>query len=298
MILLYLFIAGLLVYLLLFLVVPKATNLHEILRLPLYQFRMQSVPTRNMEVSKHIYGQHRRQYFLHCRPKTGQKVQQNVVVYYHGGGWAFGTPELFRANAQCYINLGYEVFLPSYRRIPTYRYSDMQEDLSLTLKHVLELMPSDEFPSRKIILGGMSAGGHLVASILHNQEALAQLNISQNQFAGMLLFAAPLDLGAMKDTFVLRLLANKRNSQEFHAANPIDHLSAPESIPVLCVHGTKDGFVNYQSSINYLKKREEIQKGFTQLFTLPNGTHMDAGNWNFFDDELKREVIRWLKELE
>ena len=297
MLLLYLLIAGVLLYGGLLVLIPKATNLHEVLRLPLYQLRMQMVPCNNMIITKHTFGSQRRQYLLHCRPKAGQAVQDKVIVYYHGGGWAFGTPEAFRANAQFYVNLGYEVFLPSYRRIPMYQYPEMREDISLAIQKIKTINESGPLPNRQIILGGMSAGANLVALILHDRATLAKLGIAQNWFAGMFLFGGPLDLSKMQDTLVLRAFAGSRDSDQFKAANPIQYLQAPESIPVLCVHGDQDGFVNYKSALSYYKKRESIQPNFTQLYPLKGGTHLDAGSWNFFDDHLRKKVISWLEEL-
>ncbi|MEM8908205.1 MAG: alpha/beta hydrolase, partial [Bacteroidota bacterium] len=233
-----------LIYGLLLWLVPKATNLHEILRLPLYQYRVQKVSTRHMQVRRHSFGAHRRQYLLHCRPFPDQALQRNVIIYYHGGGWAFGSPELFQANAQFFVHLGFEVFLPSYRHLPGSHYPEMSIDSSLALQKVMELLPNPQFEHRQIILSGMSAGGHLSALLFHDRQRLQALGLEPQQlFAGLLLFAAPLDLRAMRDSLILRSLAGKRDRPLFRAANPIEYLDRADSLPILCVHGNRDGLV-------------------------------------------------------
>ena len=121
-------------YLLLFWVVPKKTILFEILRIPIFLFRSVIAERNNMIVKKHRFGNHRRQYVLHFQPLNRQTDKKNVIIYYHGGGWRSGSPELLKSNAQFFVNLGYCVFMPSYRRAPFNSYPEIREDLSNSLK--------------------------------------------------------------------------------------------------------------------------------------------------------------------
>ena len=283
-------------YLLLYWFVPKGRLIHELLRLPQYQYFAQTRPRDNMDIEKHFFGSHRRQYLLHCTPKNGA-TQNKVVIYYHGGGWSLGTPEMFRINAQFFVNQGYEVFMPSYRRIPQYRYPAIRSDLSSALKKIKEIMETRGIGDQKIILGGMSAGGNLVALMCYDRSALATLGYSQDMFAGLLLCGAPLNLNQMSPSPVLWAYAGSQSSPTFQQANPIEHLSSEESIPVLCLHGKKDGLVQYPSAASFIKKIKTIQSNNVEMITIKEGTHLDVGSWNFHDNELRRQLTAWLERL-
>ncbi len=292
----YLFISFGLIYLLLFGLVPKGNLIHEGLRLPIYQYHAQTTPRDNMMVKKHRFGNHRRQYFLHCQPKEGAKKKQ-VVIYYHGGGWSLGSPEMFRVNAQFFVDQGYEVFMPSYRRIPFYRYPAIREDLSNTLQAIVKMIGSDGAKNRQIILGGMSAGGNLVALMLYNKKELNRLGLAPDLFSGILLCGAPLDLSKMQSSPVLWAYAGTKESEMFRQASPIEYLSGEEQTPILCIHGKKDGLVDYQAAANFITKIKEQNPSILNTIILPEGTHLDTGSWNFHDNELRKQLIVWLSTL-
>ena len=294
--LIYFLMGSVIIYCLLFWLVPKGNLIHEGLRLPIYQYHAQTTPKNNMIVKKHRFGNHRRQYFLHCQPKNGATKKQ-VIIYYHGGGWSLGSPEMFRVNAQFFVNQGYEVFMPSYRRIPFYRYPAIREDLSTTLQQIVKMKQAEGDNDLKIILGGMSAGGNLVALMLYDKIALKKLGLTPNLFSGILLCGAPLDLSQMQKSPVLWSYAGHKDSDTFRQASPIEHLVGDEQTPILCIHGKKDGLVFYPSAANFIAKIKKQNPHLLQSIILPEGTHLDTGSWNFHDNELRRQLIAWLKTL-
>jgi len=90
-----LIIAIIAAYLLLLLITPKGNLLHEILHLPIYNWKMQMTPIKNISVEKIPFGKHRRQYLLFIEPDNRPVDKDKVIVYYHGGGWMFGNPKQF-----------------------------------------------------------------------------------------------------------------------------------------------------------------------------------------------------------
>lgn len=292
----YLFIGLGITYLLLFGLIPKGNLIHEGLRLPIYQYHAQTTPRDHMIVRKLRFGKHRRQYFLHCQPKNGATKNQ-VVIYYHGGGWSLGSPEMFRVNAQFFVNQGYEVFMPSYRRIPFYRYPAIREDLSNTLQEIVKIIHSDGKKNRRIILGGMSAGGNLAGLMLYDRKELTRLGLTPDLFSGILFCGAPLDLSKMQSSPILWSYAGKKGSKMFRQASPIEHLSKDEKTPILCIHGKKDGLVDYQSAASYIDKMNQQNSSILNTIILPEGTHLDTGSWNFHDNELRQQLIAWLRTL-
>ena len=285
-------------YLILLWFVPKKTNLYEILRIPIFLVRSIFAERKNMITEKHKFGKHRRQYVLFFKPLNNHSPKKNVIVYYHGGGWRSGSPELLKSNAQFLINQGYFVFMPSYRRAPFNGYQEIREDLTNSLQKVIEIMEDNHLVDKKIILGGMSAGGNLAALKLYDRKELAKIGFAQERFGGIMFFGAPLDLSTMKDTFVLRDFAGKRTSKTFEKANPINHLQADEKIPVLCVHGTHDGLVPFSSALSFTEKLKSINENILTFIPLNNTSHLKTASWAYADNDIRKIIIDWLKERE
>lgn len=291
-------IAAALLYLLLYLFVPKKTNLYEFLRIPPFLLRSLILERDNMIVEKYRYGTHRRQYFLFCQPKSSETNKKHVIVYFHGGGWRSGSPELLRSNAQVLVDQGYCVFMPSCRRTPFNSYREIREDLNGNLKKIVEVMSSHSLQEKKIILGGMSSGGNLVALMLYDRIGLSALGFSQEMFGGIMLFGAPLDLNAMKDTFVLRDFAGRRDQSSFQFANPVYHLQDDEQIPALCIHGTHDGMVPFSNAQSFAEKLQRKNGDLLTFIPVENASHMDTASWAIENNEVRKMICNWLDQRE
>ncbi|MEO1515796.1 MAG: alpha/beta hydrolase [Bacteroidota bacterium] len=279
--------------------IPKGNALHEVLSLPSYLLKVYRTPTKDMKVEKHFYGKHRRQYLLWCTPLEGVSQKKHVIVYHHGGGWAFGSPEMLRMNAQYFVRLGYSVILPSYRRSPKYRLPEMWEDLMGGLHKGLELMAENGLGERQLILAGMSAGGNLAALCMYRREAVRQAGLDPERFRGLMLFGAPLDLRTMARTPILYAYCGSRRGEMFQQANPIEHLEQADERPVLCVHGTSDGMVPFEGTQNFMAKQKALGGGnHIHLHVIEQGTHLDAGSWGFEENDLRPLIGKWLENRE
>lgn len=80
-----------------------------------------------------------------------------VVLYLHGGGYFFGSPQMYRQLA---LNMARHCDAPlyslDYRLAPEHRYPAALEDALAAAKWL-----ADEFPTRRLIIAGDSAGGGL-----------------------------------------------------------------------------------------------------------------------------------------
>ncbi len=288
-----------LVYVLLVLFYPKGSLIQEAIYMPIYWVKtFLLTPTRTLSSTKYIYGTHKRQYFLCLEPKDKNIDRQNIILYYHGGGWRFGRPELFKANAKVFTDLGFTVIMPSFRPCPKYNYYDIREDIDQTLLKLKEVLRDKNILHKNIILGGMSAGGNLVAHILYNQDRLKELGYSIHQFSGIFLCGAPLDLSKMWYSSVIRDFAGKRNSSQFKAANPVHYLPFNHDIPTLCIHGTKDGMVEYESTQHFIQTLQKKSPTQLEFETIEGGSHLDAGSWVHSDNEIRKMIVNWVLEVE
>ncbi|MFM9951464.1 MAG: alpha/beta hydrolase [Saprospiraceae bacterium] len=276
----------------------KGTALHEILNLPHYWAKISAVPDNGMQVTRHAYGRHPRQYFLCATPPGNlQNSSGQAVVFFHGGAWRFGTPEQFIGYAKFFTGLGYTTFLPSYRRIPVYHFGHLHEDLVAMLAKIMELTSAHE-NGTKLIAGGMSAGGHMAAILAQDPFVWQLSGLNQNPVAALLACGAPLDLDQLSNSPVLLRLAGRRGSPQYHRANPAWHVRQAETaLPTLCIHGTADGLVPVACAHSFARFAKEKPNDNLTFHLIEGGTHLDAGRWVFRDDAERQQLVGWLKAI-
>ena len=244
---------------------------------------------------KYTFGKHPRQYLCWFEPEKDTRNQ--IIIFYHGGAWTFGTPEIFSNRAKILTQQGYQVIMPSHRKLPFNSYKEIREDLILTLTKVYELMAKKGILHKKIILGGMSSGGNLIGLLLFDNTFLKQTNFTTEHFVGGFFLAAPLSLEGMTESFVLELYAGKKNTEIFKKASPINFLPDTFSKPVLIVHGTEDGIVKYQSTIDFVKALEKVSTILVDFYTIKGGSHLKAASWVYKNNALRKKILSWLGEL-
>lgn len=274
--------------------IPRGNLIHEICHLPVYHHYVKKYHPKDFVFQKYAFGKHSRQYVLHGFPNKDVVQKDKVVIFYHGGGWCFGSPGMFQISAAFYTRQGYHVFMPSYRRIPRFAYPTIRKDLSLGYVKVREVMEKEGLENQKIILSGMSAGANLAALLAYDRQSLKEMNRSQSDFEKILLMGAPLDLSQMSASPVLYAYAGMPSSASFKNASPITHLQSEETLPILMIHGTADGLVPYHSSKTFAEALATRQSENIEFFTIEGGTHLDTGSWNFFDNELRKKVEEWV----
>jgi acetyl esterase/lipase len=285
-------------YGLLLLVLPKGIPLYEGLRLPLYLFRLKLHSKADHLPVKHRFGRHFRQYLLHYPPAPGTPEKKAVFIYYHGSGWQFSKPEMFRPNAQVLTARGYHVFMPSHRRIPFSRIPELRDDTLSAILKVQEILWEQGLPDKKIILAGNSSGGNLSALMAFDRSLLASAGLSQAIFQGVALLGSPLDLNKIWPSPPLLMLAGFRQGNLFTAANPVAHLQPGEHLPTLILHGEKDGVVECRNAVSFFEKMRELGASNLQFETLPGGTHLDSASWGFDGHPSQAILFGWLERIE
>ena len=297
MMLLFLSIGLFLTMVLGYLLIPKGNLLHELLHLPNFWWNLSKLDTTKLQSTRLNYGDHSRQYFLFIPPAAKQENPKRLIVYFHGGGWAFGKPENFKGSILPFHEAGYPVIMPSVRRTPFYNCFDIRKDLNQLLLSILAFQKQQGWQHQKLIVGGMSSGGNLAALLCFDRRALAKIQQDQALFAGLLAVGAPLEINKMFYSPVLYAFAGLRGSQQFKLANPVEHLAQSDPISVLAVHGDRDGMVSYQSALAFNQRLTERHPDKLQFVALPKGTHLEAASWGHQNDALSGEIMSWLRKL-
>ncbi|RMG88490.1 MAG: hypothetical protein D6714_00615, partial [Bacteroidetes bacterium] len=112
------------------------------------------------------------------------------------------------------------------------------------------------------------------------------------------LLGAPLDLRLMRPSPNVYFFAGPRNGERFKRANPIEFLSPGHRLPVLGIHGMKDGFVEFESALAFYQKLEKICPTCLRFYPLPETTHLETAGWSFLDNGIREMLFSWLDELE
>ncbi|WP_424939187.1 alpha/beta hydrolase [Aliiroseovarius sp. S253] len=91
-----------------------------------------------------------------------------ILLYFHGGGYFFGSPNTVRNMVgRIARTAGVRALLPAYRLAPEYPFPAAPDDALAIYREVLAA-----HPGRAIVLGGDSAGGGLALALLSQIVAL------------------------------------------------------------------------------------------------------------------------------
>jgi acetyl esterase len=89
-----------------------------------------------------------------------------VMVYLHGGGWAFGSPASFRKLGMQFAEAGYLTIVLDYRLAPEHPFPAAHEDCLFAVEWARDNARRWNGDGTRIAIGGDSAGGNLSLSAL------------------------------------------------------------------------------------------------------------------------------------
>ena len=261
---------------------------NDLRQLPIYWYRMARARG-GMEgtVHKHAYGPHRRQYYLLLEPAGARPTDARPwAFYFHGGAWTFGTPEAFRPAATPWLEAGFRVVLPSYRRPPRYRMPKIVADCRAVIADVARLAEATGRPlGERIEVAGISAGGQLAAL-----TALRPDWWTANGWpAGpgkCLCFAAPLDLLHLRP---------RRLFKDYAQLNPAELLRTTElrgAREWLFLHGDQDGMVDRIHTQTFAGLLQKTDGARICEYRIKGGGHLDAGRWSYDAHDPYRTIVR------
>ncbi len=102
-------------------------------------------------------------------PQSFKREHNTAIVFFHGGGWAYGTPDEFFSTCERYARMGIVTFSVDYRLCiengvtPNKTVSPIEcvMDAKSAMRWVRGNAERFHIDSNKIVAAGQSAGGHL-----------------------------------------------------------------------------------------------------------------------------------------
>ena len=126
------------------------------------------------------YGENELQVFDVYFPKDTVKPLPTIVSV-HGGGYTYGTKEVYQYYCMDLAQRGFTVVNFSYRLAPEFKYPVPLEDMNTLLSLVMENADTYHIDKNNVFLVGDSAGAHLAAQYLTaftNSEYASLLGLS------------------------------------------------------------------------------------------------------------------------
>jgi arylformamidase len=160
-----------------------------------------------------------------------------LVMFIHGGAWAFGDKRMAGHMAVHFHGRGYAFASLNYRLVPRASVAQQAEDVAAALAHLLR-----ETGSRRILLIGHSAGAHLAALVGTDPAYLAAHRLPVGTISGVVLLdGAGYDVPAQMERGGPLLRRMYRNAFTDDPAvqrrvSPAWHAEAPNAARFLIFH--------------------------------------------------------------
>lgn len=213
-------------------------------------------------------------------PSAG-KTPVPTLVYFHGGGWIFGSKEHAVLQFLPFLEKGWRVVSVEYRMASNSLAPAAVEDTRCALRWVFRNAKQWNFDANKIVLAGHSAGGHLslITAMLPKGNPLdnACYGDEEMKVAAVINWFGITDVGDLiqganlKNYAVMWMGSRKDAAEIARSVSPLTYVRAGLP-PVISIHGDKDDVVPYSHSAR-LHKALSDAKVVNQLITISGGGH-------------------------
>jgi acetyl esterase/lipase len=233
-----------------------------------------------------------------------EKGNNTAIVFFHGGGWAYGTPSEFFTTCERYAKMGIVTFSVDYRlaidngEVPSKTLSPIEcvMDAKSAMRWVRENADRLHIDKNKILAGGQSAGGHLALStavIDEYNEKTDNLSVSCRPDAVLLFSACVNTLEGWCD----RLLGDRRT--KIWSISPTHNIKKGLP-PMIEFHGIDDEQVP-KWTVQFFQSETEKAGNYFEQHMYPGRKHyLGEGNpkySRYYDDEILKTADVFLRKF-
>jgi acetyl esterase/lipase len=198
----------------------------------------------------------------------GQKsaASKPVLVFFYGGGWANGTRTEYSYAARPFIEAGYIVVLPDYRKVPEVRFPGFVEDSAAAVKWVQANIAKYGGDPDRVSVAGHSAGAYNALMLALDPQWLGNRPVR-----------AAISLAGAADFYPFtskRAIDAMSQAPNPAATQPISFIRK-DAPPILLIHGTADTVVRIRNA-NSLYAKQKATGGAIALKALDGASHNDV----------------------
>ena len=233
-----------------------------------------------------------------------ENVNNTAIVFFHGGGWAYGSPDEFFTTCERYARMGIVTFSVQYRLsiengvTPHKTISPIEcvMDAKSAIRWVRENAEKYNLDRNKIVASGQSAGGHLAlctAMIDEYNEKSENLSISCRPDA-LLLFSACVNA---VEGWCDRLLAGRRN--KIWSISPFHNIKGGLP-PMIEFHGIDDEQVP-KWTVQFFESEMKKKGNYFEQHMFEGRKHYLGGEnpkySRYYDDEILKVADDFLRKF-
>jgi acetyl esterase len=236
--------------------------------------------------------------------QTYEKSNNTAIVFFHGGGWAYGTPSEFFSTCERYAKMGIVTFSVDYRLsidngiIPSKKISPIEclMDAKSAMRWVRKNAEKLHIDKNKIVASGQSAGGHLALStamIDTYNEKTDNLDISCKPNAVMLFSACVNTVEGWCDM----LLADRRT--KIWSISPFHNVKKGMP-PMIEFHGNDDEQVP-KWTLQFFTDQMVKQGNYFEQHMFEGRKHYLGGSnqkySRYYDDDILKTADEFLRKF-
>lgn len=227
--------------------------------------------------------------------RKGQKEPAPTLIYYHGGGWIFGDRTGATMMFMPFLVRGWNVVNVEYRMASSSLAPAAVEDTRCAYRWVIRNAKTYNIDTKRIVLTGHSAGGHLA---LISGMLPAGTSLDNNCYgdetlrpAAIINWFGPTDLndliaGPNTRNYARMWLGSQLNADAIaREVSPLTYVRK-DLPPIISVHGDSDPVVPYSHAVR-LHKALDAAGSPNELITIKGGMH-----GGFKPDELEDAYAR------
>lgn len=215
-------------------------------------------------------------YLLDNFKEFDEDRKKSAIILCPGGGYSFRSDREAEPMAIKMLSLGLQAFILNYSVAPA-TFPISLTELAAAVEYVRKNAGDFNIDPMQIVVGGMSAGGHLTASlgVYWNSKLLKRYGFKAEEIKpnALLLGYSVLTSGKYTHEDSIRsLLGNKANDEKSReVVNLIDHVTQ-STPPAFIWHTVTDDLVPCQNSLLFAEKLKANQVDF-ELHLYPTGGH-------------------------